>query len=83
MPAKVRIGAGILGDVASGWGGAMVALLSFVIVVGYDVFFEVLQSGRTPGKRMNGLRVVQTGGEPVTFVLSLHGAGSFGKAIRK
>jgi uncharacterized RDD family membrane protein YckC len=66
----VAIGAGILGDVASGWGGAMVAVLSFVIVVGYDVFFEVLQSGRTPGKRMNGLRVVQTGGEPVTFVPS-------------
>ena len=66
----VAIAAGILAEAASGWGGAMVALLSFVIVVGYDVFFEVLQSGRTPGKRMNGLRVVQTGGQPVTFVPS-------------
>jgi len=66
----VATAAGILAEVASGWGGAMVALLSFVIVVGYDVFFEVLHSGRTPGKQMNGLRVVQTGGEPVTFVPS-------------
>jgi uncharacterized RDD family membrane protein YckC len=66
----VAIAAGSLAEARSGWGGAMVALLSFVIVVCYDVFFEVLQSGRTPGKRMNGLRVVQTGGEPVTFVPS-------------
>ena len=66
----VAVAAGILAEAGSGWGVAMVALLSFVIVVGYDVFFEVLQSGRTPGKRLNGLRVVQTGGQPVTFVPS-------------
>lgn len=66
----VAIAAGVLGDAESGWGAAMVALLSFVIIVGYDVFFEVLQAGRTPGKRMNGLRVVQAGGGPITFVPS-------------
>ena len=34
----------------------------FVLFWGYDVFFEVLASGRTPGKRWNGLRVVRSGG---------------------
>jgi hypothetical protein len=33
----------------------------------YDVLFEVLGGGRTPGKRVNGLRVVRSGGRPITF----------------
>ena len=36
----------------------------------YDVAFEVLASGRTPGKRWNGLRVVRMGGEPIGFLAS-------------
>ena len=36
----------------------------------YDVLFEVLGGGRTPGKRLNGLRVVRTGGRPITLVRS-------------
>ena len=39
----------------------------FVVFWGYDVAFEVLNSGRTPGKAMNGLRVVRESGAPVTF----------------
>ena len=39
----------------------------FVVFWGYDVAFEVLNSGRTPGKAMNGLRVVLESGAPVTF----------------
>lgn len=66
----ITAGAGVLSAAGAGWGGAIVAILSFLVVVGYDVFFEVLQSGRTPGKRINGLRVVQAGGEPITFVPS-------------
>lgn len=66
----VAVAAGVFGDADRGWGGAMVALLSFAIIVGYDVFFEVLHAGRTPGKQVNGLRVVQDGGQPVTFVPS-------------
>jgi len=31
----------------------------------YDILFEVLSHGRTPGKRWNGLRVVRIGGAPV------------------
>lgn len=53
-----------------GFAAALWVLLSFLVFVGYDVTFEVLASGRTPGKRMNGLRVVREGGEPVTFLAS-------------
>ena len=53
-----------------GYGSAAAALISFVVVLGYDVAFEVLASGRTPGKRLNGLRVVRSGGEAVGFLTS-------------
>jgi uncharacterized RDD family membrane protein YckC len=53
-----------------GFGAAAAALISFVVVLGYDVLFEVFASGRTPGKRLNGMRVVRTGGEPVGFLTS-------------
>lgn len=39
----------------------------FLVNFGYDVAFETLASGRTPGKRWTGLRVVRNGGGPVTF----------------
>jgi uncharacterized RDD family membrane protein YckC len=54
-----------------GWGSAAYAIFSFVVVFGYDVFFEVLASGRTLGKRWNGLRVVRTDGRPITLLPSL------------
>jgi len=62
----LRFGTGIdpgSGAVAS----ALWALGFFVVFWGYDVAFEVLNSGRTPGKAMNGLRVVRESGAPVTF----------------
>ena len=30
------------------------AVVTSLVVLGYDIFFEVLASGRTPGKRLNG-----------------------------
>lgn len=54
-----------------GLGTAVIALASFGVFVGYDVFFEVLQQGRTPGKRLNGLRVVREDGGPIRFVASV------------
>ena len=54
-------------------GGFVVSLLifaSFLVFWGYDVAFETLASGRTPGKRAAGLRVVRMGGEPVGFMAS-------------
>ncbi len=50
----------------------MVAIIIgvFFVQFGYDVLFETLASGRTPGKRWTGLRVVKKGGTPVGFVAS-------------
>ena len=48
----------------------MFAIIFFLVFFGYDVLFEVRSRGRTPGKRWTGLRVVRTGGQPVTFVPS-------------
>jgi uncharacterized RDD family membrane protein YckC len=51
-------------------GAAVYASLSFATIFFYDVLFEVLGGGKTPGKRWTGLRVVRGGGRPVTFVRS-------------
>jgi uncharacterized RDD family membrane protein YckC len=56
--------------VGGGVGGALIAISSFLILFVYDVAFEVWNGGRTPGKKMNGLRVVVADGRPVTFVRS-------------
>jgi uncharacterized RDD family membrane protein YckC len=57
---------GIFGGVGPG----LFALSLFAIFFVYDVSFEVLAGGRTPGKRWTGLRVVRSGGQPVGFVSS-------------
>jgi uncharacterized RDD family membrane protein YckC len=54
----------------SGYAAAIWIVLGFLLFVGYDICFEVLASGRTPGKRLNGLRVVLENGGPVTFPAS-------------
>lgn len=51
--------------VHDGIGVALLIILSFSLLFGYDVLFEVLASGRTPGKRWSGLRVVRDGGRPI------------------
>lgn len=53
-----------------GYAAALWIVLAFLLFVGYDISFEVLASGRTPGKRLNGLRVVRETGAPVTFAPS-------------
>jgi uncharacterized RDD family membrane protein YckC len=56
-----------------GHGGFAIAVFTvsfFLLFAGYDVAFEVLNAGRTPGKRLNGLRVVRENGAPVTFATS-------------
>jgi uncharacterized RDD family membrane protein YckC len=53
-----------------GWAVAVWAILSFLVIFGYDVAFEVLNWGRTPGKQLNGLRVVRISGHPVNFMTS-------------
>jgi len=57
---------------AGGYAVAAWIVVGFVLFVGYDVAFEVLASGRTPGKRLNGLRVVlETGASAVRNALRL------------
>ena len=57
---------GLGGDAAVG----IFVFSFFLVFFGYDIVFEVLASGRTPGKRLTGLRVVRTGGQPITFLPS-------------
>lgn len=59
-----------LGERGSALGIALFSLLSFLAFFGYGVLFETLASGRTPGKRVTGLRVIRSGGRPVGFTAS-------------
>jgi uncharacterized RDD family membrane protein YckC len=60
----------LLYAIGSGVTTAVFLVLSFAVWYGYDVLFEVLAAGRTPGKRATGMRVVRTGGQPVGFLTS-------------
>lgn len=46
---------------------AIAFILLFAVQFGYHVAFEVFASGRTPGKRALGLRVVRLTGGPIGF----------------
>ena len=59
-----------IGDGLSGAGVVGIIVAVFFVQFGYDVLFETLASGRTPGKRWTGLRVVKKGGTPVGFLAS-------------
>jgi uncharacterized RDD family membrane protein YckC len=50
---------------------ALAILIVFAIVFGWFVIFETWWSGRTPGKRVLGLRVVRDGGFPVDWGASV------------
>jgi uncharacterized RDD family membrane protein YckC len=54
----------------NGWVDASVTIFVFLVIFVYDVLFEVLASGRTPGKRAAGIRVVGLRGEPIGFLAS-------------
>jgi uncharacterized RDD family membrane protein YckC len=66
----VLVAAGLLLRPTGDLGAALFAIASFLVIFGYDVLFEVLANGRTPGKRWTGLRVVRAGGRPITLVRS-------------
>lgn len=55
---------------APGVAAGVLLVVVFVVQFGYDVVFETLASGRTPGKRWTGLRVVRLDGAPVGFTTS-------------
>jgi len=49
-----------------GWLFALLGLVSFALLWGYYVFFEMLWNGQSPGKRWAKLRVIRTDGTPIT-----------------
>jgi uncharacterized RDD family membrane protein YckC len=51
----------------SGLGLAILMLWTFVVQWGYFLLFEWLWNGQTPGKRLVGIRVVQTDGTSLGF----------------
>lgn len=51
----------------AGWFVAMAIAFFWIL---YDIIFEALWSGQTPGKRMMGARVLRDGGAPVDFTAS-------------
>ena len=59
-----------IGNGLTGAGVVAIIIGVFFVQFGYDVLFETLASGRTPGKRWTGLRVVKKGGTPVGFLAS-------------
>ncbi|MBA2752563.1 MAG: RDD family protein [Actinobacteria bacterium] len=58
------------GGLGAGIALALILVAMFLIFFGYPIAFEVWASGRTPGKRWTGLRVVRVGGAPVSFLPS-------------
>lgn len=67
----VALAAGLIGVHSVGWITALGVLAIFLLTFGYDVLFELLAGGRTPGKRMCGIRVVDANGGPVRFLPSV------------
>src|SRR2546429_147505 len=58
------------GDADGPWStlAAIVLILTvFLLFWGYFLLFEALNDGRTPGKRLMGIRVVMDTGHPLTF----------------
>lgn len=54
-----------------GLAAALLITLNFVLTWGWHVFFETRKQGRTPGKRMLRLRVIDARGLPVSLYQSL------------
>ena len=50
---------------------ALLVLALFMLFVGYFIIFEWRWNGRTPGKRLLGIRVVRDGGFPVDFTAAV------------
>lgn len=68
----IGLAAILLAAAASGGVAAAIFIaFAFLVYWLFDVPFEVLAAGRTPGKRFTGLRVVTAGGAPVGLRESL------------
>jgi uncharacterized RDD family membrane protein YckC len=52
---------------ASSWMLAVTLLAAFAVFWGYFMFWETVWNGRTPGKKLAGIRVIRDTGHPVDF----------------
>jgi len=58
-------------QLSSQWQVAIWTFALFLLNWGYFTLFEAFWNGRTPGKRIAGIRVIQRSGRPIGFVESL------------
>ena len=49
-------------------GAVVLVLVPFCLYWGYFAFFEIIWQGRTPGKRLAGIRVIHQTGRPMTAI---------------
>ncbi|MCP5098637.1 MAG: RDD family protein [Chloroflexi bacterium] len=49
----------------------LLTFLSFLMLWGYYIFFEIAWNGRTPGKKAVGLRTIRQDGTPITVTESI------------
>lgn len=49
------------------WAIAISLLLIFIINYGYFIIFEMIMNGKTPGKKVFGLRTIRANGQPIGF----------------
>lgn len=56
--------------VVSGYALAAALLVMFLLIWGYFLLFEFFASGRTPGKMLAGIQVMQENGQSLTFLSS-------------
>lgn len=58
-------------DEYKSWAVAISLLLVFLINYGYFIIFEMIMNGKTPGKKVFGLRTIRTNGQPIAFKHSI------------
>lgn len=54
-------------DKYKSWAVAISLLLIFIINYGYFIIFEMTMNGKTPGKKVFGLRTIRANGQPIAF----------------
>ncbi|MCA9999919.1 MAG: RDD family protein, partial [Anaerolineales bacterium] len=59
------------GDIVQGWAVAAYGLVSFVLLWGYYIYFELRWNGRSPGKKAVGITVIRKDGTPITLAESV------------
>lgn len=55
-------------DRINGYLLAALIIIQFVLIWGYYILFEYFAAGRTPGKKLLGLRVLHDNGQSITFL---------------